>query len=75
MCLALIIPKISRFWATTTGGYKILLRRLTTILRIDVSKTKVMSPLIPGEQRQTALLDGEPLEGVDKFKHLSSMFI
>ncbi len=25
--------------------------------------------------RQVALLDGEPLEGVDKFKYLDSMFV
>ncbi len=32
------------------------------------SKTKVTSALILGEQRQAVLLDGEPLEDVDKFK-------
>ncbi len=37
-------------------------------MRINASKTKVMSTLIPGEQRQAVLLDGEPLEVVDKFK-------
>ncbi len=36
---------------------------------------KVMSALIPGEQRQTVLLQGEPLEDVDKFKYLGSMFV
>ncbi len=44
-------------------------------MRIDASKTKVMSALIPGELRRSVLLDDEPLEDVDKFKHLGSMFI
>ncbi len=44
-------------------------------MRINASKTKVMSALIPGEQRQAVLLDGEPLEDVDKFKYLGSMFV
>ncbi len=30
-------------------------------MRINAWKTKVMSALIPGEQRQAVLLDGEPL--------------
>ncbi len=42
---------------------------------INASKTKVMSAHIPGEQRQAVLLDGEPLEDVDKFMYLGSMFI
>ncbi len=44
-------------------------------MRINASKTKVMSALIPGEQRQAVLLDGEPLEDVDKFNYLGSMFV
>ncbi len=40
----------------------------------NTSKTKAMSALIPGEQHQTVLPDGEPLEDVDKFKYLGSMF-
>ncbi len=36
-------------------------------MRINASKTKVMSALIPGVQSQTVFLDGEPLEDVDKF--------
>ncbi len=44
-------------------------------MHINPSKTKVMSALIPGEQRQAVLLDGEPLEDVDKFKYLGSMFV
>ncbi len=44
-------------------------------VRINTSKTKVMSPLIPGEQRQAVMLDGDHLEDVDKFKYLGSMFV
>ncbi len=34
-----------------------------------------MSALIPGEQRQAVLLDGEPLVDVEKLKYLGSMFV
>ncbi len=44
-------------------------------IRINASKTKVMSALIPVEQRQAVLLDGEPLEDVKKLKYLDSMFV
>ncbi len=44
-------------------------------MRINASKTKVMSARIPGEQRQAVLLGGEPLEDVDKFKYLGSIFV
>ncbi len=44
-------------------------------MRINASKAKVMSALIPGEQRQAVLLDGEPLEDFYKFKYLGSMFV
>ncbi len=40
---------------------------------INASKTKEMPALIPGEQRQAVLLDGE--EDVDKFKYLGSVFV
>ncbi len=43
-------------------------------MRSKASNTKVMSALIPYEQRQAVLLDGEPLEDVDKLK-LGSMFV
>ncbi len=39
------------------------------------SKTKVMSTLITGEQRQAVMLDDEPLEDVEKFKYLGLMFV
>ncbi len=43
-------------------------------IRIGASNTKVLSSaLIPGEQRQADLLEGEPLEDVDKFKYLGSI--
>ncbi len=44
-------------------------------MRSKASKTKVMSALIPGEQRQAVLLVGEPLQDVNEFKYLCSMFI
>ncbi len=44
-------------------------------MRINASRTKVMSALILGGQRQAVLLDGEPLEDVSKFKYLGSMFV
>ncbi len=34
-----------------------------------------MSALVPGEQHQAVLLDGEPLEDVGKFKYLGAMFV
>ncbi len=42
---------------------------------INPSKVRVMSALIPGEQCQVVLLDGEPLDDVDKYKYLSSMSV
>ncbi len=47
----------------------------TVSMCINAPKTKVMSALIPGAQRQAVLLDGEPMEEVGKFKYLGSMFI
>ncbi len=41
---------------------------------ITASETKVMSALIPGKQRQAALIGGEPLEGFSELKCLNSMF-
>ncbi len=42
---------------------------------INASKAKVMSALIPDEQRQAVLLDGEPVEDIEKFNYLGSMFV
>ncbi len=40
-------------------------RHATTVgMRINASKSKVMSALIPGEQRQAVVLDDEPLEAI-----------
>ncbi len=44
-------------------------------MRIDASKTKVMSARIPFAQHQAYLIDGEPLENVDTLKYLSLMFV
>ncbi len=44
-------------------------------MRISASRTKVRSAIIPGEQRQAFLSNGEPLEEVDKFKCPISMFV
>ncbi len=44
-------------------------------MSINASKTKVMSPPIPAEQRQAVQLDGEPLEDVAKFIYLASMLV
>ncbi len=44
-------------------------------MRNNALKTKVMSALIPGEQRQAILLGGKLLEDVDKFKYLGLMVV
>ncbi len=44
-------------------------------MRINASKTKVMSALIPSVQRQAVLLDGEHLDDVERFEYLRSMFV
>ncbi len=54
---------------------KLRLKTLGITRFIDASKTKVMSALIPGGQRKVVLLGSEPLEDVDKFEYLGSMFI
>ncbi len=44
-------------------------------MRIEALKTKMTSALNPGEQRPAVLLDGAPLEDVDKFKCFGFIFI
>ncbi len=39
------------------------------------AKVRNVFALVPDEQRQIVLLDGEPLEDVEKFKYLGSMFV
>ncbi len=56
------------------GLFEAVIRHAAAVdIRINASKTKVISALIPGEQRQAVRLDGEPLEDVDKFKYLGHM--
>ncbi len=43
-------------------------------MRINASKSKVVSTLVPGEHGQAVILDGEQLEGIEKFKYLGSIF-
>ncbi len=60
---------LSSSYSEMQGLFEAVNCHATTIgMRINASKTKVMSALILGEQRQAILLDGEPLEDVDKFK-------
>ncbi len=42
-------------------------------MHINALKIKVMSALLPDEQRQAILHDGEPLADVGKFEFLDSM--
>ncbi len=60
---------LSSIYSEMLGLLEAINRHATAVgMRINTSKTEVMSALIPGEQRQAVLLDGEPLEDVDKFK-------
>ncbi len=67
---------ISSRYNYTQGLLKAVDRHAAIIdMCINASKAKVMSALIPGEQRQAVLLDGEPVEDIEKFKYLGSMFV
>ncbi len=67
---------LSSSYSDMQGLLEAVNRHAATVgMRIYASKTKVMSALIPGEQRQAVLFDGEPLEGVDKYKYVGSMFV
>ncbi len=58
--------------AILSSNYREMQGLIEAFNRHATSKTRVMSALITGEQRQAVLLDGEPLEDVDKF---GSMFV
>ncbi len=66
---------LSSSYSEVQGLLEAVNRHAAVGMHINASKTKVMSALIPGEQRQAVLLDGEPLEDIDKFKYLGSMFV
>ncbi len=44
-------------------------------MHISASKIKVMSAIVPSEQHHAALLVGWTVDDVNKFKHISSVFI
>ncbi len=67
---------LSSSYSEMKGLLEALNRHVAAIgMRINASKTKVMSAIISDEEREAVLLDGEPLEDVDKFKHIGSMFV
>ncbi len=67
---------LSSSYSEVQGLLEVVIRHAAAVgMRINASKTEVMSALIPGEQRQAVLLDGEPLEDVERFKYLGSMFV
>ncbi len=41
--------------------------RQAAAVGMRINASKVMSTLIPGEQRRAVLIDGEPVKDVDKF--------
>ncbi len=58
------------------GLHEAVYRHAATVgMRINASKTNVKSAFIPSKQRQAVLLNGEPLEDVDKFKYLGPMLV
>ncbi len=70
------IVMLSRNYSELQGQFEAVNRHATALdMRINASKTKVMSALIPGEQRQSDLIVGEPLEDVDIWKYLGSVFV
>ncbi len=66
---------LSNSYGELQGLLEAVNRHATAVhMCINASKIK-MSALIPGEQRQAILLDGEPLKDVEKFKYFGSMFV
>ncbi len=62
------IVNLNNRYSEIQGLFEEVNRNAATVgMRIKASKTKAISALIPSEQRQTALLDGELLEDVEKF--------
>ncbi len=60
------LPQRSSSYSEMQGLLETVIRHAVAVgMRIDGSKTNVMSTLIPDEQHQVVLLDGEPLEDVD----------
>ncbi len=67
---------LSSSYSEMQGLLEVVNRHATAVgMRINASNTNVLSALISSEQCQAALLDGEPLEDVDKFKYLGSMIV
>ncbi len=67
---------LSKSYRGMQGLFKAVSRHGTAVsVHINASKTTAMAALIAGEQREAVLLEGEPLEDVDKFKYLGSMFV
>ncbi len=70
------IVVLSSSYSETQGLLEAVNRHAVAVgMRINASKTKVMSALVPDEQRQAVLLDGEPLEDVSKIRYLGSMCV
>ncbi len=60
------IVLLSSSYSEMQGLLEAVYRHATAVgVRINASKTKVMSALVPDEQRQAVLLYGEPLEVVE----------
>ncbi len=70
------IMMLSRNYSEMQGLFEAVNRHATAlVMRINASKTKMMSVLIPGKQHQPDLIVGEPLEDVDICKYLGSVFV
>ncbi len=67
---------VSNSYGELLGLLEAVNRHATAVrMCINASKIKIMLALIPGDQRQAILFDGEPLKDVEKFKYLGSMFV
>ncbi len=57
---------LSSSYSEVQGLLEAVIRHAAAVgMRINASKTQMMSALIPGEQLQAVLMDGEPLEDAD----------